>query len=139
MEENLRLRIDWTSLIVRSKFTVFALFYFVFENNFPSTSPRRAYIWRGDLTEGFLRYRFGRLIFGGAYTWKSLFSEFYGSGNLLIGQVPFFPRSPDDVYPPVREEEQDDYLLSNLDMDISTSVIPPVSHAYYHLSRSRNP
>ena len=40
MEENLRLRIDWTSLIVRSKFTVFALFYFVFERNFPSTSPR---------------------------------------------------------------------------------------------------
>ena len=27
-----------------------------------------AYIWRGDLTEGFLRYRFGGLIFGGAYT-----------------------------------------------------------------------
>ena len=24
-------------------------------------------IWRGDLTEGFLRYRLGRLIFGGAY------------------------------------------------------------------------
>ena len=26
------------------------MFYFVFESNFPSTSPRRAYIWRGDLT-----------------------------------------------------------------------------------------
>ena len=26
---------------------------------FPSTSPRGAYIWRGDLTEGFLRYEFG--------------------------------------------------------------------------------
>ena len=26
-----------------------------------------AYIWRGDLTEGFLRYKFGGLIFGGAY------------------------------------------------------------------------
>ena len=57
----------WTSLIVGSKFTVFALFYFVFEGNFPSTSPRGAYIWRGDLTEGFLRYLFGGLIFGGAY------------------------------------------------------------------------
>ena len=33
----------------------------------------------GDLTEGFLRYRFGGLIFGGAYTWKGLFSEFYGN------------------------------------------------------------
>ena len=30
-------------------------------------APRGAYIWRGDLTEGFLRYRFGGLIHGGAY------------------------------------------------------------------------
>ena len=60
-------KIDWASLIVGSKFTVFALFYFVFEGNFPSTSPRGAYIWRGDLTEGFLRYQFGGLIHGGAY------------------------------------------------------------------------
>ena len=51
----------------------------VFEGNFASTSPRGAYIRRGDLTEGFLRYRFGGLIFGGAYTWRSLFSEFYGN------------------------------------------------------------
>ena len=77
MEGNLRFKINWASLIVGSKFTVFALFYFVFEGNFPSTSPRGAYIWRGDLTEGFLCYRFGGLIFGGAYTWRGLFSEFY--------------------------------------------------------------
>ena len=44
--------------IVESKFTVFALFDFVSEGNFPSTSPQRAYIWRGDLMEGFLRYHF---------------------------------------------------------------------------------
>ena len=49
----------------------FCLFYFVFKGNFPSTSPREAYMWRGDLTEGFLRYRFGELIFGGAYTWRA--------------------------------------------------------------------
>ena len=66
-EGNLRLKIDWVSLIVGSKFTVFALFYFVFEGNFPSGSPGGAYIWRGDLTEDFWRYRFGELIFGGAY------------------------------------------------------------------------
>ena len=36
------------------------------------------YIWRGDLTEGFLRYDFGGLIVGGVYTWRGLFSEFYG-------------------------------------------------------------
>ena len=51
----MRLQIDWASLIVRSKFTVFALFYFVFEGNFLSTSPRGA----GLILEG--------LILGGAY------------------------------------------------------------------------
>ena len=65
---NLRFKIDWASHIVGSEFTVFALLYFVLEGNFP----------RGDLTEGFLRYRFGGLIFGGAYTWRGLFSEFHG-------------------------------------------------------------
>ena len=66
-EGNLRFKIDWAILIVGSKFTVFALFYFVFEGNFPSTSPRGAYIGRGDLTEGILGYRFRGLIHGGAY------------------------------------------------------------------------
>ena len=60
-EGNLRFKIDWASLRVGSKFTVFALFYFVFEDNFPSSSPWGTYIWRGDLTEGFLGYRFGGL------------------------------------------------------------------------------
>ena len=64
MEGNLHFKIDWASLIVGRKFTVFALFYFVFQGNFPSTSPRGAYIWRGDLTEGFLHYQFRGLIFG---------------------------------------------------------------------------
>ena len=69
MEGNLRFKIDWASLIVGMKFTVLALFYFVFEGNFPSTSPWGANIWRGDLTEGFLRYGFGGayVYFGGAY------------------------------------------------------------------------
>ena len=39
-EGNLRFKIDWANLIVGSKFTVFALFYFIFEGNLPSTSPR---------------------------------------------------------------------------------------------------
>ena len=33
--------VDWASLIAGSKFTVFVLFYFAFEGNFPSTNPRR--------------------------------------------------------------------------------------------------
>ena len=48
------------------KFTIFALFYFVFEGKFEVQAPRGAYIRRGDLTEGFLCYDFGGLIFGGA-------------------------------------------------------------------------
>ena len=66
----MRFKINWTSLIVGSKFTVFALFYSVFEGNFPSTSPRGAYIWRGDLTEGFFS-----LPFWGAYIWTGLYME----------------------------------------------------------------
>ena len=53
-EGNLRFKTDWATLIVGRKFAVFAMFYFVFEGIFPSTSPR------------------------GAYTWRGLFSEFYG-------------------------------------------------------------
>ena len=71
----MRLKIDWASLTVGSKFTVFALFYFVFEGYFPITSPGGGgglYL-EGRFNGGFLRYRFG-----GAYTWGGLFSEFYG-------------------------------------------------------------
>ena len=63
----MRFKIDWASLIVGMKFTVFSLFCFVFEGNFQVQAPGGAYIRRGDLTEGFLRYKFGGLIFGGAY------------------------------------------------------------------------
>ena len=49
------------------KFSIFALFYFVFEAKFQVQAPRGAYLRSGDLTEGFLRYDFGGLIFGGAY------------------------------------------------------------------------
>ena len=80
-EGNFHFKIDWASLIVGSTFTVFALFYFAFEGDFPSTSPWGPYILRGDLTEGFLCNRFGGFIFGGAYTWRGLFSEFYGRLN----------------------------------------------------------
>ena len=80
----MRFKLDRASLIVGSKFTNFALFYVVFEGNFPSFSLWGAYIWRGDLTEGFLRYDFGGgLIFGGAYTWRDLCSEFNGNQPLF--------------------------------------------------------
>ena len=41
MEGNLRFKIDWASLIVGRKFTVFAVFYFVFEGNFQVQAPGR--------------------------------------------------------------------------------------------------
>ena len=47
MKGNLRFKIDWASLIVGEKFTVFALFYFVFEGHFQVRAP-------------------GGIIFGGA-------------------------------------------------------------------------
>ena len=40
MEGNLRFKIDWASLTVGRKFTVFALFYFAFEGNFQVQAPR---------------------------------------------------------------------------------------------------
>ena len=80
MEGNLRFKIDWASLIAGDKCAIFALFYYIFEGNFPSTSPWRAYIWRGDLQRVFCVW-FGGLIFGGAYTWRGLFLEFYGMSN----------------------------------------------------------
>ena len=52
--------------------TVIALFYFVFEADFQVQAPGGLY------SEGFLHYEFGGLIFGGAYTRRGLFSEFYG-------------------------------------------------------------
>ena len=39
MEGNLRFKISWDSLIVGRKFTVFALFYFVFEGKFKYKPP----------------------------------------------------------------------------------------------------
>ena len=69
----MRLKIDWVSLIVGSKFTIFALFYFIFEGKFPSTNPRGGLYLEGRFNGGFFA-----LLDGGAYTWRGLFSEFYG-------------------------------------------------------------
>ena len=48
------------------------------QGQIPSTSPPwGAYIRRGNLTEGFLRYDFGGLIFGGAY-FRNFMVFYYG-------------------------------------------------------------
>ena len=69
MEGNLRFKIDWSGLIVGRKFTVFALFYFVFEGNFQVQAPRGAYI----ILEGQFNGGFFALGVWGAYTWRGLF------------------------------------------------------------------
>ena len=75
---------DWASLIVGNKLTVFALLYFVFEGNFPSTSLK------GVIFGGVIKQRIfcvtglgglylEGLIHGGAY-----FSEFYGIFRVIF-------------------------------------------------------
>ena len=66
----MRFKIDWASLIVGSKFTVIALFYFVCEGNFPSTSARRGLYLEGRFNGGFLA-----LPVRGAYFWRGLYTE----------------------------------------------------------------
>ena len=73
-----KLKIDCASILLGRKFTVFLCFTLYLTDIFEYKPPRGAYIWRGDLTEGFLHYEFEGLIFGGPYTWRDLFSEFYG-------------------------------------------------------------
>ena len=82
----MRFKINWASLIVGMKFTNFACFS-LYLRQFPSTSPPGggggggwAYIWRGDLTEGFLRYEFG-----GLPIWRGLYME-----GLIFGILRYF-------------------------------------------------
>ena len=62
----MRFKIDWASLIVGRKFTVFALFCFVFEGNFQVQAPPGG----GGI--------FGRV--GGVYLEGLIFGIFWGGG-----------------------------------------------------------
>ena len=73
MEGNLGFEIDWAILIVGMKFTVFALFYFVFVGNFQVQAPGGLYL-EGRFNGGFFAIRVW-----GVYIYRGLFSEFYGS------------------------------------------------------------
>ena len=66
----MRFKIDWASLIPGRRFTVlfcFTLLLRAISKYKPHPRGRGAYIWRGDLTVGFLHYEFGELIFGEVY------------------------------------------------------------------------
>ena len=74
MEGNLRFKIEWASLTVGRKFTVFALFYFVFEGNFPVQAQGGLYM------EGRFNGRFFALQVWGSYIWRGLYM-----GGLIFG------------------------------------------------------
>ena len=96
-EGNFLFKIDWASLIVGGKFTVFALFYFVnvIQGNFQVQALGRAYIWSGDLREDFLRYKFV-----GAYIWRGLYMEGLIFGILRYAGESFpFPSCPARFFP----------------------------------------
>ena len=73
----LHFKINWASLIVGSKCTILALFYFAFEGNFPSTSPRGGLYLEGQFNGGFFA-----LLVWGAYIWRGLYIE-----GLMFGIV----------------------------------------------------
>ena len=75
MEGKLPFKINWASLIVGSKFTIF--FVTLYEGNFQVQPPGGLYL-EGRFNRGFFALPAWGLIFGGAYTWRGLFSEFYG-------------------------------------------------------------
>ena len=86
MEENLHFKTDWASLIFGSKLTVFALLYFVFEGNFPSTMyklPGGLYL-KGQFNGGFFA-----LPVWGAYIWRGLYIE-----GLIFGILRYFTEKP---------------------------------------------
>ena len=67
MEGNLHFKIDWASLIVGRKCTVFALFYFVFEGNFQVQAPGGGLYLEGQFNGGFFALRVW-----GAHIWRGL-------------------------------------------------------------------
>ena len=78
MEGTFRCKIEWASLTVGRKFTVFALFYFVFEGNSRVQAPGAGLIYGGAIQRTvFLRYKFG-----GAYIWRGLYME-----GLIFGSL----------------------------------------------------
>ena len=89
----MRFKIDWASLIVGSKFTVFALFYFVFEGNFPSTSSM-GLIFTGAIERrvfcvtGFGGLYLEGLLHGGAYFRNfTVYCKFKLFGKRLMYQL----------------------------------------------------
>ena len=124
-------------------FTIFALFYITLYSraNSKNKPPGEAYIWRGDLTEGFLCYSFGGLIFGGAYTWRGLFSgilQYFKtlSNGLALGIEPAtssfaVKRSTDSTNPATVERMNNFYTFQRNTSVYSVSGIFLLYHFLY--------
>ena len=80
-EGNLRFKIDWASLIVGSEFTVLLCFTLYLRAIFQVQAPRGLYL-EGWFNGGLFALPVWGLIFGGSYTWRGLFSEFYGNFHI---------------------------------------------------------
>ena len=82
MEGHLRVKIDWASLIFGRKFTVFPLFYFVFEGNFQIQAPRGGLYLEGRFNGGFFALR----------VWVGLYLEGPIHGGAYFRNFTVFPR-----------------------------------------------
>ena len=69
---------DWAGLIVGRKFTVL-LCVTLYLRAISKYKPPGGLYLEGRFNGGFFALRVWGLIFEGAYTWKGLFSEFYGT------------------------------------------------------------
>ena len=97
MEGNLRFKIDWASLIVGRKFTVFILLYFVFEGNFQEQAPGGLIFWRAIQRRVFCVTSLGDLyleglIQGGPY-FRNFTVFYFGRNSMLIFDVPFYMKA----------------------------------------------
>ena len=73
-EGNLRFKLDWASLIVGSKFTVFAHCFTLYLRAIFQVQASGGLYLEGRFNGGFFA-----LPVWGAYLWRGLFSEFYGT------------------------------------------------------------
>ena len=73
----MHLKIDWASLLFGKKFTDFLCFTLYLRAISKYKPPwGGAYIWRGDLMEGFLHYEFGVLYLEGLIHLGAYFRNF---------------------------------------------------------------
>ena len=119
-EGNLRFKIDWASLILGRKFAVFLCFTLYLRAISQVQAPGGQ--WRGDITEGFLRYKFWGLIFGGTY-----FRNFTVYG-LLAYQIQKLQRIQKFAARLVFEESQ--FLSYYTTAKSPTLVTSRVSHSF---------